>query len=128
MQLDGDHQPNQISKQVADVMLGMMGVPVLYSATNPYSWMQMLGLGGKTNFFEGRVTEYKRADVSGDIFEMDTDFRLPRTRSPSSGTPPRCSRCPGGTARRRHAPCHHRTPHDIVMNDHDRSDLLNRWT
>ena len=58
----------------ANVMLGMMGLPVLFNATNPYSWMQMLGLGGKTNFFEGRVSEYKRADVTGDIFQMDSDF------------------------------------------------------
>eukprot|EP01043_Picozoa_sp_COSAG02_P106593 COSAG02_NODE_42589_length_383_cov_0.732394_2_plen_35_part_01 len=34
----------------------------------------MLGLGAKTNFFEGRVSEYKRADVSGDIFQLDAEF------------------------------------------------------
>ena len=55
----------------ADVMLGMMGLPMLYNVGNPYSWMCMLGLGGKQNFFEGRVSEYKRADVSGDVFQMD---------------------------------------------------------
>lgn len=31
-----------------------------------------MGLGGKTNFFEDRVSRYKRADVSG-VFQMDAD-------------------------------------------------------
>jgi ribonucleotide reductase beta subunit family protein with ferritin-like domain len=43
----------------------VVGLPKIYKETNPYSWMSMLGLGGKQNFFEGRVPEYKRADVNG---------------------------------------------------------------
>ena len=71
-----NYAPNKYVRYVADFMLTMMGLPKLYNETNPYSWMSMLGLGGKQNFFEGRVSEYKRADVSGDeMFQIqDVDF------------------------------------------------------
>ena len=64
---------NQYVRYVADFMLAMMGLPKLYNETNPHSWMTMLG---KQNFFEGRVSEYKRANVSGDeVFQIhDVDF------------------------------------------------------
>ena len=45
---------------VADVLLGLLGVPTLYGTSNPYSWMDMIGMPAKTNFFEGRVSEYQR--------------------------------------------------------------------
>ena len=35
---------NQYVQYVADVMLGMMGLPCMYNATNPYSWMSRFGL------------------------------------------------------------------------------------
>lgn len=44
---------------------------------NPFTFMEMLDLQGKTNFFEKRVTEYSKAEMgkeSGDGFEMDADF------------------------------------------------------
>lgn len=46
---------------VADVLLTLMGVEPLYNSTNPYAWMTMVGMPGKTNFFEGRVADYQRA-------------------------------------------------------------------
>ena len=46
---------------VADVLLTYMGLPRLYNTANPFSWMTMIGMPGRTNFFEGRVSEYKRS-------------------------------------------------------------------
>jgi len=50
---------------VADVLLVSMGVDKLFGSANPFSWMTMIGMPAKTNFFEGRVTEYKRAAGAG---------------------------------------------------------------
>lgn len=46
---------------VADVLLAHMGLRPLYGTPNPFSWMTMIGMPGRTNFFEGRVSEYKRS-------------------------------------------------------------------
>lgn len=43
---------------VADRLLFSLGVPKLYNSTNPFDWMDMISLQGKTNFFEKRVGEY----------------------------------------------------------------------
>jgi ribonucleotide reductase beta subunit family protein with ferritin-like domain len=51
---------SQYIEFVADVLLTLMGVPKLFNATNPFSWMNMIGLEGRQNFFEGRVSEYQR--------------------------------------------------------------------
>ena len=34
-----------------------------YHATNPFPWMDLISLEGKTNFFERRVGEYQKANV-----------------------------------------------------------------
>lgn len=49
---------------VADVLCVSMGVARIYNTPNPYSWMTMIGIPGKTNFFEGRVSDYKRSRAS----------------------------------------------------------------
>jgi ribonucleotide reductase beta subunit family protein with ferritin-like domain len=36
----------------------MLGYPKIYDATNPFEWMELISLEGKTNFFERRVGEY----------------------------------------------------------------------
>lgn len=52
--------------------------PPLYGATNPFEWMEMLSLSGKTNFFEKRVGEYSKAGVGTDtveqVFSLESDF------------------------------------------------------
>jgi ribonucleoside-diphosphate reductase beta chain len=48
---------------VADRLLSDLGYAKLYGAKNPFPWMEMLGLEGKTNFFERRVSEYAKAGV-----------------------------------------------------------------
>ena len=48
---------------VADRWLVELGYPKLFNATNPFDFMEMISLQGKTNFFEKRVGEYQKAGV-----------------------------------------------------------------
>ncbi len=63
---------------VADHWLQQLGVPKIYKATNPFDWMELISLEGKTNFFEKRVSEYQKASVLGDkaqqTFTLDMEF------------------------------------------------------
>jgi ribonucleoside-diphosphate reductase beta chain len=66
---------------VADRLLLELGCPKIYNATNPFDFMEMISLQGKTNFFEKRVAEYQKAGVlkkEGEIespkFSLDEDF------------------------------------------------------
>lgn len=71
---------------VADRLLNMLGCAKVYNVTNPFPWMEMISLEGKTNFFEKRVGEYQKAGVMGGAnrnneegltqsrFALDEDF------------------------------------------------------
>ncbi|MBI3509598.1 MAG: ribonucleotide-diphosphate reductase subunit beta [Bacteroidetes bacterium] len=63
---------------VADRLLVALGCSKVYNATNPFDFMEMISLQGKTNFFEKRVAEYQKAGVTGDrasnVFKLDEDF------------------------------------------------------
>jgi ribonucleoside-diphosphate reductase beta chain len=48
---------------VADRLLSELNCPKLYNATNPFDFMEMISLQGKTNFFEKRVGDYQKAGV-----------------------------------------------------------------
>jgi ribonucleoside-diphosphate reductase beta chain len=50
---------------VADDVLTMLGYQKLYKVPNPFDWMELISLGGKTNFFERRVGEYSRKHGKG---------------------------------------------------------------
>lgn len=50
-------------KVVADHMLQTLGYPKFYNAKNPFDFMDLISLNGKTNFFEKRVSEYQKAGV-----------------------------------------------------------------
>ena len=58
----------------------MLGLEKIYNVTNPFDWMEMISVQGKTNFFEKRVGEYSNvsnpnAENDGsDVFELDEDF------------------------------------------------------
>lgn len=43
---------------VADRLVFSLGYQKIYQAKNPFDWMQMISIEGKTNFFEKRVGEY----------------------------------------------------------------------
>jgi len=49
---------------VADRLLLALGHPALYGSQNPFDWMELISLQGKTNFFERRVGEYQKSGVS----------------------------------------------------------------
>ena len=51
---------------VADRLLQELGCSRIYNASNPFDFMEMISLQGKTNFFEKRVAEYKKAGVGGE--------------------------------------------------------------
>jgi ribonucleoside-diphosphate reductase subunit M2 len=67
---------------VADRLLTALGHPKLFNASNPFDWMELISLQGKTNFFEKRVGEYQKAGVmastnessDGPGFALDVDF------------------------------------------------------
>lgn len=73
---------NQYIEFVADRLLVELGCPRIYNASNPFDFMEMISLQGKTNFFEKRVGEYQKAAVANsntiagntDLFRMDDDF------------------------------------------------------
>jgi ribonucleotide reductase beta subunit family protein with ferritin-like domain len=47
----------------ADRLLRALGVPKIFNVSNPFDWMELISLDGKTNFFEKRVGEYSKAGV-----------------------------------------------------------------
>merc|ERR1719487_2483531 len=67
---------------VADRLLVALGHPKIFNATNPFDWMELISLQGKTNFFEKRVGEYQKAGVMASAgetnevvgFSLDVDF------------------------------------------------------
>jgi ribonucleoside-diphosphate reductase beta chain len=63
---------------VADRLLVELGYEKYYKATNPFDFMEMISLQGKTNFFENRVAEYQKAGVmsekEGSKFSLSEDF------------------------------------------------------
>jgi ribonucleoside-diphosphate reductase beta chain len=63
---------------VADRWLGELGYPKMFNATNPFDFMEMISLEGKTNFFEKRVGDYQKSGVMGSkesqSFSLEEDF------------------------------------------------------
>jgi ribonucleoside-diphosphate reductase subunit M2 len=69
---------------VADRLLTALGHSKLYNSTNPFDWMELISLQGKTNFFEKRVGDYQKAGVMANVgiqdegagkgFSLDADF------------------------------------------------------
>ena len=49
---------------VADRLLVALGNDKVWNATNPFDFMEMISLQGKTNFFEKRVSDYVKANVN----------------------------------------------------------------
>lgn len=69
---------SQYIEFVADRLLVALGYPKVYGTANPFPWMDLISLQGKTNFFEKRVAEYQKAGVMADkdsqVFSLDEDF------------------------------------------------------
>ncbi|MHA7877774.1 MAG: ribonucleoside-diphosphate reductase small subunit [Bacteroidota bacterium] len=72
---------SQYIEFVADRLLVELQCPKVYNAANPFDFMEMISLQGKTNFFEKRVGEYQKAgvmkqeaDAGMAKFTLDEDF------------------------------------------------------
>ena len=48
---------------VADRLVFCLGYPKIYESENPFDWMDLISLEGKTNFFEKKVGDYQKAGV-----------------------------------------------------------------
>ncbi|MFT7160448.1 MAG: ribonucleoside-diphosphate reductase beta chain [Bacteroidia bacterium] len=65
---------------VADRLLEELECDKIYNTSNPFDFMDMISLQGKTNFFEKRVAEYQKAGVMNDgdddshKFSISEDF------------------------------------------------------
>lgn len=69
---------SQYIEFVADRLSLQLGYPKIYSAANPFDFMERISLENKDNFFEKRVSTYAKAAVGKDraamSFKMDADF------------------------------------------------------
>ncbi len=69
---------SQYIEFVADRWLGELGYDKVYNTTNPFDFMEMISLQGKTNFFEKRVGDYQKSGVlnsqESKSFSLDEDF------------------------------------------------------
>ena len=69
---------SQYIEYVADRLLMMLKIEPVYKSSNPFDWMEMISVQGKTNFFEKRVGEYSNVSnpemESNHIFTLEDDF------------------------------------------------------
>lgn len=68
-------------KFCADRLMRQLGYSNIYNAKNPFDWMELISMQGKTNFFERKVSEYQKAGVvnstkegNGNNFAFSTDI------------------------------------------------------
>lgn len=74
---------SQYIEFVADRLLVALDCEKLYNVANPFDWMELISLQGKTNFFEKRVGEYQKSGVMESLnaenainstFNLEADF------------------------------------------------------
>jgi len=61
---------------VADRLCVQLGYDKIFNVSNPFNWMELISLEGKSNMFEKRISEYSLANKvkDDDIFEITEDF------------------------------------------------------
>ncbi len=67
----------QYIEYVSDRLLLMLGLEKIFNVSNPFDWMELISIQGKTNFFEKRVGEYSNivnSDNKDNVFSLDADF------------------------------------------------------
>lgn len=64
---------SQYIEFVADRLMVSLGYNKIFNTSNPFDWMEMISLQGKTNFFEKRVGEYQKAGVMNNKKLTGTD-------------------------------------------------------
>tara|TARA_Y100000389_G_scaffold69275_1_gene65926 strand:+ start:3653 stop:4660 length:1008 start_codon:yes stop_codon:yes gene_type:complete len=69
---------SQYIEHIADRLLLMLKLEPFFKTANPFEWMELISIQGKTNFFEKRVGEYSNKAnpemEEGQEFSMDSDF------------------------------------------------------
>ena len=67
---------SQYIEFVADRLLIQLGYGKFYNKSNPFDFMEMISLEGKTNFFEKRVGDYSLSsgEKNDETFNMDSEF------------------------------------------------------
>ena len=70
---------SQYIEFVADRLILQLGYDKIYNSKNPFDFMEMISLEGKTNFFEKRVMEYSKANLLSENknnkeFNLDATF------------------------------------------------------
>lgn len=63
----------QYIQSVADVLMVLLGYEKFTHTKNPFAWMDMISLQGKTDFFGRRVGEYQKAGVMEKSSSIDDD-------------------------------------------------------
>lgn len=61
---------------VADFWLERLGCPKHFGSANPFDFMELISLPGKTNFFEKRVGDYQKAGVMSGVKEKETGNKI----------------------------------------------------
>ena len=64
---------SQYIEFVADRLAVQLGGEKIYKTVNPFDFMDLISLEGKTNFFEKKVSDYSRVQSSGEL-RLDEDF------------------------------------------------------
>jgi len=67
----------QYIEYVSDRLLLMLGLEKVYHSENPFDWMELISVQGKTNFFEKRVGEYANianSENTENVFSTEADF------------------------------------------------------
>ncbi|KAI0832533.1 ribonucleotide reductase small subunit [Trametes gibbosa] len=70
---------NQYIEFVADRLLVALGGEKHYNVTNPFDFMDMISLQGKTNFFEKRVSDYSKAGVTASAQSATSEVKTSKT-------------------------------------------------
>ena len=67
---------SQYIEFVADRLLKQLNLDPVYNSSNPFDFMELISIEGKTNFFEKRVGEYALSNKKQDdnIFDLDAVF------------------------------------------------------
>ena len=73
-----DNLMSQYIEFCADRLLFALGYRKYYGSQNPFPWMVLISLQGKSNFFEQKVSEYAKANIGSTHkdreFSLDTKF------------------------------------------------------
>lgn len=66
---------NQYIEYVADCLITSLGFKKIYNVSNPFTFMNTIGMLQKTNMHDSRATEYQKADLSNadNVFDLSPD-------------------------------------------------------